>query len=143
MESNKIKFRAFWKKGNRMLSSNHLRNATMGMVDCVNNEIKKRCLEYNKPASYGLFLPLWDEELIFMQYVGMNDRNDVEIYEDDIILHTLANQKYQVVWKDGIGFRLKRISQMPCEDFYLSADFCQTYAEVIGNAYQNPELLEV
>jgi len=80
---------------------------------------------------------------ILMQYTGLKDKNSKEIYEGDIV-HVEAvaygrNMKAVVIWKNG-GFMLK------WEDEYESyiQDWAKDLAEseVIGNIYENPELLE-
>lgn len=151
-----IEFRAFCKSLNRMLSFEHLKEATKGMVDVANNEMQKRELKYNKLVPYGLFLPLEDDDLIFMQYTGLTDKNGTKIFEGDIVQSITedTNEKRFAVIKFGkyrddnfedsaIGFYFE------CGGYQFSMfngeaqgyDF-PSFVEVIGNIHDNPELLE-
>lgn len=74
-----------------------------------------------------------DDELIFMQFTGRTDANGVEIYEGDVFEgeeHFYA----QVYWCK------KSLSWMA--DGEGLADFSGISIKVIGNIYENPELLE-
>ena len=71
---------------------------------------------------------------ILMQYTGLKDRNGKEIYEGDIILFSLntgEKVKDTIVFEMG-GFRTDK-RNFPLT-FYWSI-------EVIGNIYENKELL--
>lgn len=83
-----------------------------------------------------------DENSIVMQYTGLKDKNGKEIYEGDIV--SLGEYNYECVWiSDDI-----RIP--PCWDFIRTSKFDIHYInfnriaefEIIGNIYENPELLE-
>jgi hypothetical protein len=84
-----------------------------------------------------------------MQFTGLKDKTGKEIYEGDILLfHQLVlfskkeGEIYDdatalVVWSDGGGgFTLKLINR-----HLRTLDM--TKGEIIGNAYENPELLRV
>ena len=71
------------------------------------------------------------------QLTGRKDKKGIEIYEGDA-LHFLSNDvRRVVVWADEIGgFALQRHGTTWSE-FYRSDRM-----EVIGNIYENPELVE-
>ncbi|MEC1682489.1 YopX family protein [Bacillus mojavensis] len=75
-----------------------------------------------------------------MQYTGMKDKNGREIYEGDIVFDERKNSA-EVVFDDGcfcvIGY-LGDLRTHPIRDSL----FCGERFEVIGNIYENPELLE-
>lgn len=133
-----IEFRAFWKKGKRMLSYEHLKEATKGMVDVSNEEIKKRGFRYNKPSPYGLFLPLEDDELVFMQYTGLKDKNGTKIFEGDIVnMLNITDYPMQIKWNKKWA-RFIFYNLVDKTEMNLFTEQC----EVIGNIYDNPELIK-
>ena len=66
-----------------------------------------------------------------MQYTGLKDKNGKEIYEGDIVSNNLKEQGI-VKWK-GIGF--------DWGDDFSKGKGDTDEIEVIGNIYENPELL--
>lgn len=80
-----------------------------------------------------------------MQFTGLLDKNGKEIYEGDIIkipddwdeYGFNAGENYQVYFAFG-GFRLKPKYKKNAKGSYLEDD----KIEIIGNVYENPELLE-
>ncbi len=72
-----------------------------------------------------------------MQSTGLKDKNGVEIYEGDIIKNSY-DEIYTVKWFDA-AFLLE-------EKYNGGFDYHELYLEdnkkVIGNIYENPELLE-
>ena len=72
-----------------------------------------------------------------MQSTTLKDKNNVEIYEGDIVKNEYA-ETYVVKWLDA-GFYLE-------ERYNGGFDYSELHfgnnKEVIGNIYENPELLE-
>ena len=118
------------------------------------NQIKFRCW-YDKNMEYFYDL-YWFEEngvhkvfdrrsieshldgLAIMQFIGTCDKNDKEIYEDDIVLDISDNSKWRVEFCNShecCGFRLFNVSE--CERTPDS----WAVLEVIGNIHENPELM--
>lgn len=79
-----------------------------------------------------------DEDVILMQYTGLKDKNGKEIYEGDIVQYK--------DWKDNYG-------DTPVEVDFINGQFSINHhatkeydewwseCEIIGNRFENPELL--
>ena len=77
-------------------------------------------------------------EIILMQYTGLKDNNGKEIYEGDLINEpeeygSIFNP-WKVIWEDNAFFGL--------EGYDYEAQLEWDKFEVIGNIYENPELLK-
>jgi uncharacterized phage protein (TIGR01671 family) len=77
---------------------------------------------------------------ILMQYTGLKDKNGKEIYEGDICPSKISGES-QVIIFSKCGFTVgDKNSEYPASLQYLPVFHNQM--EVIGNIYENPELLE-
>lgn len=79
------------------------------------------------------------------QYTGFKDRNGTEIYEGDILEVASKDLKFQVVYEEP-SFNRKWIDDISkrYREHLTEPLAWNTYiiCEVIGNIYENPELLE-
>ncbi|HBJ1650894.1 TPA: hypothetical protein LA460_000113 [Clostridium botulinum] len=117
--SREIKFRAFNLMRNKMIyniQDEFEEHITLGM-DCFGNYLK-------------------DDDFTVMQYTGIKDKNGKEIYEGDIL--KLSNSRYKVIYQD-CSFQLSRINGY---DLDLITMYAINKSEVIGNIYENKELLK-
>ena len=130
-----IKFRA-WDFVNKIMDEDIF-------IDGAGNAYDYASTTYNTPNT-----EIQRCEFPVMQYTGLKDRNGVEIYEGDIL--EMAEQsllRFEVVYDAGhMAFMRnwidKRVPATRCkgEMEHLSAN--TDFLEVIGNGYENPELLK-
>jgi len=92
------------------------------------------------------------DEVELMQYTGLNDRNGVEIYEGDIFYDDADNHIGVVTFLNGAfvcesyfdGFEKEELEPSDNRCFLaerLIRDYGNVF-EVIGNFYENKELLD-
>ncbi len=86
-----------------------------------------------------------ETEDIFLQYTGIKDKNGKEIYEGDIVEYHIKKDICTVKWDNKqCGYMVNHKDVEDEESSYsfrLTADDI-SFIEVIGNIYENPELLE-
>lgn len=79
------------------------------------------------------------DDLIYMQYTGLKDKNGKEAYQGDIFRPWEDNRIYQIVWNDDYArFECKQLGgkRWPCEMLMVA------YSEIIDNIMENPELVK-
>ena len=109
-------------------------------------ENEKMIQNYAHISEYGQFYTAWtstdrERKYIPMQYTGLKDKNNKEIFEGDII-----------EWVNWSNNESKLITIIEYEDDYAAFFFGNWYersfpetseeALIIGNIYENPELLD-
>jgi len=126
-------------------------------------EIKFRAWDKEKKE---MFNDIWIDgnfinmpEYIVMQFTGLKDKNGKEIYEGDIIESRLNNYiwRYEIKSLEGFGnslykvtryrnFRIDEFNEYVMKDCFVNEGRSELIgietSEIIGNVYENPELLK-
>lgn len=74
------------------------------------------------------------------EYTGLRDKNKIEIYENDLI--KCGKDIYEIIWNRGM-FVLKNIHSSVIGDISLGLMLDVFDLEIIGNRYDNSELLRL
>lgn len=129
-----IKFRAWDKKQQQMFSHKDLMDFTGGAVPFY-RELYHAGIEL--PA---ILLPINQGHIVLMQYIGRKDKKGREIYEGDIIRDG-KGRALEVFWDElsSMWWYLEMKNGCKCHVEHMNWE----NIEVIGNIFENPELLEV
>ena len=108
-------------------------------IDFLNEEVDAFSFEENET-----------EKVEFMSSTGLFDKNGTEIFEGDILkgengnlaiyrhptlgFYTFDSSNFECFFADGVNVSV--------EDFDRNLEYISKGIEVIGNVYENPELLE-
>lgn len=136
-----IKFKAWDKIGKRIGEVNYIKYS-----DVQYNQVSARFKQNGKTVDEWFAYGDKDgcDNIILMQYTGLKDRNGKEIYEGDILQLFYGKENTPLTTtkvffnKEGYWDSKNLSEQHPFRACYGGFSKC----EVIGNIYENPELLE-
>lgn len=118
------------------------------------DEVSEKMLNWNDFLDTNMkntFIAPESTGLILMQYTGLHDKNGKEIYEGDIVLldcyyyeEPAFDGEFKVIYDDINGMWI--LVDLENKDrgfaFREIRSYYKAEIEVIGNIYDNPELLE-
>ena len=134
--SREIKFRAWLKEEKKIVNieTMHFTEKWIG-YHIFYEEEKKKKFEFSDSENFEL-----------MQYTGLEDKNGIEIYEGDILKYKfpydrrLKHVSLVKFIETEASFGLKDIYGNEIPLYRITAN---NYFEVVGNIYENPELLNL
>lgn len=98
-----------------------------------------------KPTSdFKLLIPVEKSELILMQSTGLKDKNGQEIFEGDVVRQVRTQPTTENETITGVVTMIEGAWLIMNDNEQLASDLWSETDEneIIGNIYENPELLE-
>ena len=115
---------------------------TKNICEVRNIDFISEMVQIKYQANYGVREL---ENVILMQFTGLQDKNGVDIYEGDILIyqHMFVDKKSvsEVIWNEKYSGFASYVEDD--ERRYILEKELKNQFEVIGNIYENPELMEV
>lgn len=133
------KFRAWVKTGKRMVETDDL----LG-INYEDKEIITQKIYFESGLPVERDIDNYDfDEIVLMQSTGLKDKNGKEIFEKDIVDY--KGRKAIVKWHGSYAsFIYEFVDELQNRTKEWQPLFLSYYHfEIIGNVYENPELLEV
>ena len=124
-----IKFRAWHTKLNKMFSAEEM------SADQLTIDVNGRGF-VNVSSTHVSMSTFAGEKMIPMQFTGLHDNNGKEIFEGDIVRREWENKEKE--WTIGAPYEIK----WHTEGIQGFMEGSQGVIEVLGNIYENPELLK-
>ena len=122
-----------------------------GVGSVISMSFHEKTIEINDDTECYAYYPKMNDSLLtsyndveLMQYTGLKDKNGVEIYEGDILSTDLDRPYLIVEFRNGAFMFQCHDNGKDYYDFMATTDENSNftnYHEVIGNVYENPELL--
>jgi uncharacterized phage protein (TIGR01671 family) len=131
-----IKFRIWNAGGNNMLCD------VENVYECLMQQIR---FDGSQPSRMNkVKYDHRSEGMVWMQYTGLKDKNGKEIYEGDVIIFKVdfPDQDFDngvVRWSDRGYWTAQKETDL---EQLLYDELTELQGEVIGNIYENPELIK-
>lgn len=144
-----IKFRAWDKETNSMHDVTEISFNEDGSIDGTLKSITGR-FYFNERVHVRGFNYEWIDDVILMQYTGLHDKNGKEIYEGDVLEFEDKSGKASVAYNQNKAqYQLSKLKHKSSNIIIKNAQIdlntnciSEDELKVIGNIYENPELLE-
>ena len=148
-----IKFRAFLKK-NKIVEKKYVKKDVLTLIEVEKGLYDVVALDFQDKEAK---LYDWDRQVEFkvsfseielLQYTGEKDKNGKEIYDGYIVsvkylYDKRTTDRAQVVWReDKASFGLKSLKGLTNEVYEVYQVTAEHNLAIIGNIYENPELLK-
>jgi len=89
-------------------------------------------------ASMSQFNTKYPENTALMQFTGLVDKKGIDVYEGDIIEKHF--EKFEIIWNEN-AWQLTKVNDWYKQQFYIAHLFDYKNSVVVGNIYENPELI--
>ena len=119
-----IKFRAWVKDGKEIVDVEEI-DFMNKVINYIYNDYKN-----NEQEIIGAYF----EDIELLEYSGLKDMKGKEIYEGDILFESSSEEYFKVIFENG-SFRAE------VDEYSLDLEDYARICEVVGNIYENPELL--
>lgn len=143
----RFKFRVWNKLAKVMTYNVCLGNFELKAGETLSNKIDWIGIDYNEPETFICFKDTATEYLELMQCTGLKDKNGKLIFEGDLLkanrtyFTSIGEIKFGLDRNEHLGFFIDWHDKSEC--IRQDLQYWLPWVEVIGNIYENPELLEL
>ncbi len=147
---NKNKFRAFY-KGDKNTSDGYLRFDQKEIDDSLYFVHEDKEKFPNDELRYAFEIPFLDDDWILLKFTGQKDVNETDIYEGDLIEWGMSHDQIKAFPRlrfvefneKQLIYKVVEVGDLPSSVDYLyeAAPKSTRWCKVVGNIYENPELL--